>query len=63
MYRYIILNTCLEGKDGAVGTDYDAVLSDHFVKKHLFYAVETVLATKRQLTQNRSWRLSVTIAY
>ena len=63
MYHIITFNTCLEGKDGAGVTDYDVILSDHFVEQHLNHALETVLATKKRLGQNRSWRLPVVVDY
>ena len=63
MYRNLTLNTCLESKDGIGSKDYEAILIDHFVEQHLLYAGEAVLATKRRLTKNRSWRLPPAINY
>ena len=57
MYRYLIINNCLENAEESGSTDYDAELSQYFLQEHLFYAVEGILQTKRRLNTTQSWQL------
>ena len=61
MYRYLTVTTSLNSE--GQGTNYEKVLSEHFVREHLYYAVEMALLTKKHLQQKRSWRLDPCIPY
>ena len=61
MYRMLTLDTTLDVKEN--GVNYDSILSDDFVRDHIFYSVEAVLAAKRRLAQPRTWRLPLVLSY
>ncbi|MCP4482174.1 MAG: hypothetical protein GY817_05220, partial [bacterium] len=55
-YRFLILSS-----PGAA--HYETELTDDFVEKHLYYAVEGILKAKKLLAQRRSWRLPLAVDY
>ena len=57
MYRYMTITQQLENKDRTGSTDYKAILTDHFVREHLYFAVDALIITKRRMAQKRSWHL------
>ena len=56
MYRFLVLSS-----PGAA--HYETELTDEFVQKHLYYAVDSILKAKKLLAQRRSWRLPVAVDY
>ena len=57
----LTLDTTLDVKEN--GVNYDSVLTNGFVRDHLIYSVEAVLATKSRLAQPRTWHLPLVVNY
>ena len=63
MYRYLVISTSLADEMEGNACNFDKVLTNDFVRNHLQPAVALAIATKRRLSQRRSWRLPSCINY